>query len=171
MAEHLITIVPAVDGLCDIDKFSPDISKCIIHTLEHQQVEQACDVYVMLTDDNGIKELNAEHRKIDRATDVLSFPMLELTPGEPIVVGPLELDPETGRLMLGDMVISVERARAQAEEYGHSLTRELCFLAVHSTLHLLGYDHEKSEEEEAIQFGLQEEILAECGITRDAEAL
>ncbi len=169
MAEHLITVVPALDGLCDLDALTPAISHCISHTLAHQEVEHACDVYVMLTDDAGIRELNAEHRNIDRATDVLSFPMLELTPGEPIEVGPLELDPESGRLMLGDMAISVERAKAQAEQYGHTFLREMCFLAVHSTLHLLGYDHEKSPEDEAIHFALQEEILSECGITRDAE--
>ena len=169
MNNHAVTVVSAIDGICDTETFTPLLTRCITHTLEHQAVDVACDIYVMLTDDAGIRELNAEHRQIDRATDVLSFPMLELTPGEPIVVGPLELDPETGRLMLGDMVISVERARAQAEEYGHTLERELCFLAVHSTLHLLGYDHEKSPEDEAVHFALQEEILEECGIRRDSD--
>lgn len=168
MMSHSVTVVPAIEGLCDLDKFSPLLTQCITKTLEHEGMEQACDIYVMLTDDKGIHELNAEHRNIDRATDVLSFPMLELTPGEPIVVGPLELDPETGRLMLGDMVISVERAAAQAEEFGHSLERELGFLAVHSTLHLLGYDHERSPEDEKLHFSLQEEILEECGMRRDA---
>ncbi len=167
--KHAVTVVPTIDTLCDTDAFTPQMTQCIIHTLEHQGVEQACDIYVMLTDDAGIRELNSEHRDIDRATDVLSFPMLELTPGEPIEVGPLELDPETGRLMLGDMAISVERAQAQAKEYGHSLLREMCFLAVHSVLHLLGYDHEKSPEDEAIHFALQEEILEECGIRRDSQ--
>ena len=170
MAEHSITIVSATEGLCDENAITAQFTKCIEYTLAHQNVEQACDIYVMLTDDAGIRELNAEHRNIDKATDVLSFPMLDLTPGEPIEVGPLELDPETGRLMLGDMVISVERAKAQAEQYGHSLLRELCFLGVHSVLHMLGYDHEKSEEDEKIHFALQEEILSACGITRDAEA-
>jgi len=165
---HSITVVPAVEGLCDLEKFTPLLTQCITKTLEHEGVEQDCDIYVMLTDDAGICELNREHREIDRATDVLSFPMLELTPGEPIVVGPLELDPETGRLMLGDMAISVERATAQAKEFGHSLEREMCFLAVHSTLHLLGYDHEKSPEDERVHFALQEEILEECGMRRDS---
>lgn len=171
MAEHSITIVSAVEGLCDLDKVSAHITKCLNYALEHQGVTQACDIYVMMTDDAGIRELNAEHREIDRATDVLSFPMLDLTPGEPIEVGPLELDPETGHLMLGDMAISVERAIVQAQEYGHSLTRELCFLAVHSVLHLLGYDHEKGPEEEAVQFALQEEILTACGISRTMEEI
>lgn len=170
MMNHAVTVVPAIEGICDLDTFTPLLTRCITHTLEQQGVEQACDIYVMLTDDAGIRELNAEHREIDRETDVLSFPMLELTPGEPIVVGPLELDPETGRLMLGDMAISVERAKVQAEEYGHSLEREMCFLAVHSTLHLLGYDHEKSPEDEAVHFALQEQILEECGIRRDSDA-
>ena len=169
MAEHSITVVSAVDGLCDLDTATENITKCLQYALEHQKVEQACDIYVMLTDDAGIRELNAEHREIDRATDVLSFPMLDLVPGEPIQVGPLELDPESGRFMLGDIVISVERAIAQAEQYGHSLARELCFLAVHSVLHLLGYDHEKGPEDEAVQFGLQEEILTACGIARTSE--
>ena len=99
-------------------------------------------VDVLLTTDEGIREINQEQRNIDQATDVLSFPMLELTPGTPPDgTGEDEQDPETGLCPLGDMVISVDRAKAQAAEFGHSVERELAYLAVHSVLHLLGYDH------------------------------
>lgn len=165
--EHAITVVPAVDGLTDVDVLTTTIRDAILAGLAHENVAIPCDIYVMLTDDPGIRALNAEHRGLDRATDVLSFPMLELTPGAPIEVSPLELDPDTGRLMLGDMVISVERTTAQAVEYGHSLAREIAFLAVHSLLHLLGYDHEKSEADETLHFTRQEEILREAGFLRE----
>ena len=85
--------------------------------------------------------INAEHRGLDRTTDTLSFPFLALTPGEKPSPDASNTDPDTGRILLGDIVISLPRAKAQAEEYGHSVDREVCFLAVHSTLHLLGYDH------------------------------
>jgi len=120
----------------------------------------------MITDDENIRELNREHREIDRATDVLSFPMLELSPGQKIEVSPLEIDPSTGAVMLGDIAISLERMCEQAKEYGHSEERELSFLTVHGILHLLGYDHERSEEDEKLHFSRQEEILDEMGIKR-----
>lgn len=104
------------------------------------------------------KRLNQAFRGIDRATDVLSFPSTE--PGEP----PIN-DPDTGRRLLGEIVISVDRLRAQALEYGHSVTREAAFLAVHGLLHLLGYDHEEADAE-AEMFGKQETILQRAGITR-----
>ncbi len=139
--------------------------------LESERVDRPCSVEIYTTTDEGIHALNLERRGIDRATDVLSFPMLEHEPGEPIEADEWDID-ENGRVMLGEMVISLERAAAQAEEYGHSETRELAFLAVHSTLHLLGYDHERGEEDERTHFRRQEEILDEMGITRgDKEVL
>ena len=168
MADHNISIIPANDGLGVADEHMAVISRAICAALEHQNVDVACDIYVMITDDEGIRELNREHRELDRATDVLSFPMQELTPGEPINPSPLEIDPETGLYMLGDMVISLERAKAQAQEYGHSLERELAFLAVHSVLHLLGYDHERGEQDEKLQFGITEQVLEGIGIKREA---
>ena len=108
--------------------------------LEAEGIEIPCVISVMLSDDEGIRALNREFRGIDRATDVLSFPMNELVPGAFDPAG-CERDPETGALVLGDMMISVPRCEAQGAEYGHGYARELMYLTVHSVLHLLGYDH------------------------------
>ena len=122
--------------------YKPLLTRVITAALAAEHVPIPCGVDVLLTTDEGIREINLEQRQIDGATDVLSFPMLELTPGTPPDgTGEDELDPETGLCPLGDMVISVDRARAQAEEFGHSVQREIAYLAVHSVLHLLGYDH------------------------------
>ena len=98
------------------------------------------EVFVCITDDREIQRVNKEHRDIDRATDVLSFPMLEHKDGMG-EVDPLDLDPETGRLLLGDIILSADHVAAQAEEYGHSVERELTFLVCHGFLHLRGFDH------------------------------
>ena len=165
---HNISIVSAKEDI-SIDSYTQDLMRQVIErAIIHEKRDCAFDIYVMLTDDEGIRELNEEHRGKDAPTDVLSFPMQEIKPGEEFSPSPLELDPETGACMLGDIVISVPRAEAQAKEYNHSLTRELCFLAAHSTFHLLGYDHEKSKEDEKIHFALQEEILTLCGIGRES---
>ena len=116
---------------------------------------------MLLVSDRKIHMLNIETRGIDRATDVLSFPLLQ--DGIPTVD---DIDPETGRIPLGDIVISLDRAHAQACEYGHSFERELAFLCVHSVLHLLGYDHEGGGEDERIMFDCQREILDGMGLTR-----
>ena len=116
------------------------IKKAVRMALDAEGVGKPCLISVMLTDDAGIREVNREFRDIDRATDVLSFPMNELTPGDfdPALC---DQDPETGALMLGDMMISLERCQAQGEEFGHGFAREIQYLTVHSVLHLLGYDH------------------------------
>ncbi|REK59656.1 MAG: rRNA maturation RNase YbeY [Thermobacillus sp.] len=123
------------------------------------------EVALTFVDDARIRELNREYRGIDRPTDVLSFAMQE--GDEPDIVFDEwedgETDPVSG--MLGDIVISLERAKAQSEEYGHSLEREIGFLFVHGFLHLLGYDHQTAEEE-AVMFARQEEILQRAGLTR-----
>ena len=108
--------------------------------------------------------MNLEHRGIDKATDVLSFPLIEYVNGEP-EIQPGDIDPDSGRIFLGDIIISVEKAFEQAQNYGHSMERELSFLAVHGILHLLGYDHE-TETDEKIMFSLQEDILNETGLIR-----
>lgn len=164
---HHIAIVSAKQNLVVEEKINIALKRCIQATLEHEHMEHNCDIYVMLTDNDGIQALNNEHRGIDRPTDVLSFPMQELIPGEHFEPSPLELDPETGALMLGDLVISIPKAEEQAKEYEHTLMREMCFLAVHGTLHLLGYDHEKSEDDERIHFALQDEILHALDIRRE----
>ena len=128
-----------------------------------------CEVNVLLTDDGGIHQINLEMRDVDRATDVLSFPMFEFTPGQP----PTEetaadlLDFATGLLPLGDMAISVEHVTAQAREYGHTARRELAYLVTHSVLHLLGYDHLDEGPQKQQMRAREEAILAELGITRE----
>ena len=116
-----------------------------------------CEVSVTFTDDAGIRELNKNFRNIDSATDVLSFPLFDFEGSEEPAVDELEN-------MLGDIVISLERAEAQAEEYGHSVEREVAFLTVHSMLHLLGYDHVNSEEEELDMRRRQTAIMEMLGL-------
>ena len=128
---------------------------------------RGAEIGVTLTDDEGIREYNREYRELDRATDVLSFPSLLFKDGRGEAAA-TDIDPETGLLFLGDMVISLPRARAQAAEYGHSLRRELGFLTAHSALHMLGYDHMEPQEAERME-ALAEQILGGLGITRDAE--
>jgi probable rRNA maturation factor len=122
-------------------------------------------VAVTLVDDARIHELNREYRGIDRPTDVLSFALQEQGEGEPEF--DIELEPDADFVdSLGDIVISVETCKRQAQEYGHSIERELAFLAVHGFLHLIGYDHETAEEEQDM-FRRQEEILQSVGLTRE----
>ena len=116
------------------------IKKAISTALDAENVNVPCVISVMLTDDEGIRSVNSEFRGIDSATDVLSFPLNVLTAGE-FDAQSCERDLDTGAVMLGDMMISVPRCEAQGEEFGHGFEREVMYLAVHSTLHLLGYDH------------------------------
>lgn len=117
------------------------IKRCIRGALEREGVTVPCEINVLLTDNRGIREINRDLRDVDRETDVLSFPMFEFTPGEfPEDVSDL-LDPGSSLLPLGDMALSVEKIKSQAEEFGHSQEREIGYLTVHSVLHLLGYDH------------------------------
>ena len=122
----------------------------IEEALEYEKCPYETEVNLLLTDDEGIHEMNREHRGIDRPTDVLSFPMLEYeTPADFAFVEDDQADcfnPETGELVLGDIIISVDKVIEQAEKYGHSRTREYAFLIAHSMLHLFGYDHMVPEE-------------------------
>lgn len=115
------------------------IKKCVETALSAEDVTVGCEINILLTDDEGIREINRSMREIDKATDVLSFPMFDLTPGAEL--SGVLTDPETGLFPLGDIALSIERARAQAAEYGHGENREIGYLVVHSILHLLGYDH------------------------------
>ena len=119
---------------------------------------------VLLTDNDGIHAYNKEYRKIDRETDVLSFPNLDFD--EPEDREADYFDPDTGELILGDIIISVDRVKEQAESYGHSQKREFAFLVAHSMLHLCGYDH-MEEDEAKVMEAKQEQVLASLGITRD----
>lgn len=153
----------------DLEEDTADIAvllqKVIPAALDAEGVKTPCEVDVLLTDDDGIHQINLDMRQVDRPTDVLSFPMFNYVPGEP-PVDDLDADPETGCTPLGDMVLSLERARAQAQEYGHSVERELSYLAVHSILHLLGYDHMDEGPQKAQMRGREETILNALGITR-----
>ena len=117
------------------------VTKAIDAALIAEGIEEPCAVEILLTDDETIHSINLEHRGVDRPTDVLSFPLNELTPGDFDPDG-CEYDYDRECLLLGDMVISMERCAAQGTEFGHGYAREVMYLAVHSTLHLLGYDHE-----------------------------
>lgn len=138
----------------------------ITAALNAEGVAVPCEVDVLLTDNAGIREINRQQREVDAATDVLSFPMFSFVPGEP-PADDRDADPETGLVPLGDMVLSVERAKSQGQEYGHGTRRELAYLAVHSVLHLLGYDHMDEGPEKARMRAREESILADLGITRD----
>ncbi|MEG1918631.1 MAG: rRNA maturation RNase YbeY, partial [Oscillospiraceae bacterium] len=116
------------------------IRKTIRTALGAEGVTVPCEIDVLLTDDAGIHAINLDMRQVDQPTDVLSFPMFEYVPGQPPVTA-ADADPATGLTPLGDMVISMERVKAQALAYGHTNRRELSYLVVHSVLHLLGYDH------------------------------
>ena len=117
------------------------IKKCINATLAAEGVTADCEINVLVTNDRGIHAINLASRQIDRPTDVLSFPMFQLEPGNPPADWEEYEDFETGLVPLGDMCISLERAQAQAREFGHSAKREVGYLTIHSMLHLLGYDH------------------------------
>ena len=130
-----------------------------------------CEIDLTVTDDEEIRELNKRYRDIDRATDVLSFPMLEFHEPGRFDIGSENtaecFDPENGELMLGSIVISLERAAVQARDFGHSLKREMAFLIVHSMLHLQGFDHIE-EKDRIVMEKAQEEILDDLKITREA---
>ena len=116
------------------------VKEAVRAALAAEGVSEPCLVGVVVTDDEGIRRVNREFRGVDRATDVRSFPFSELRPGA-FDAAACERDPESGRALLGDMMISLERCAAQGEEFGHGFEREIRYLTVHSVLHLLGYDH------------------------------
>ncbi len=135
------------------------IRKCIEATLNAEKISVPCEINVLVTNDMGIRAINSASRNIDKPTDVLSFPMFQLTAGQPPVEWETYIDPETGLCPLGDMAISLERAIAQSKEFGHSARREVGYLTIHSMLHLLGYDHLDEGEQKAQMRG-REEIIA-----------
>lgn len=141
----------------------------IIAAMDHEGFPYEAEINLTLVDNGTIREINADYRQIDRATDVLSFPMLDyVAPGDFSFLdeaGDDVVNPDTGEILLGDIIISVDKVIEQAEEYGHSQRREYAFLIVHSMLHLFGYDH--MEEVEAAQMEQrQREILGNLKIYR-----
>ena len=137
-----------------------NIKRCIHETLEAEGINVRCEINVLVTDDAGIRIINRESRQLDKATDVLSFPMFDLEAGNPPADWTEYEDPSTGLVPLGDMCISLERAVAQAEEFGHSVKREVGYLTIHSMLHLLGYDHLDEGEQKRQMRGREEAIAA-----------
>lgn len=161
---HEILIETEVDGA---EPYAGLLRRVIPAALEAEGVSFPCEVDVLFTDDEGIHAINLEQRGVDRPTDVLSFPMFDIPEG--YLPSALCSDPDTGLIALGDMCISLERARAQAAEFGHSLEREVSYLTVHSVLHLLGYDHTDEGVRKARMREREEAILAELGLTRENE--
>lgn len=160
---HEILMETEVDGA---EPYAALLRRVIPAALEAEGVPFPCEVDVLFTDDGGIQAINREQRGVDRPTDVLSFPMFNLTPGTPPTLDDVEADPGTGLVPLGDMVISMEHVAAQAREYGHAKRRELSYLVVHSVLHLLGYDHLDEGPQKARMRAREEAILGELGIGR-----
>lgn len=152
----------------DKEELTPEIEKAISDVCAAVMDMEECafdaQISVTLVDNDAIRQINKEQRGIDRPTDVLSFPMLEFDEDGTFDD---EYNMDGDMVMLGDIVISMERAREQAEEYGHSFLRETAFLTAHSMLHLLGYDHVDDKEGEEIMCRKQEEVLTSLGITRD----
>lgn len=145
-----------------LEKFtiSAIIKKCIQSTLDAEGIRVPCEINVLVTNDAGIHLINKTSRDIDRPTDVLSFPMFQLEAGNPPSDWEEYTDPMTGLVPLGDMCISLERAKAQAAEFGHSARREVGYLTIHSMLHLLGYDHLDEAEMKKQMRGREEAIAA-----------
>lgn len=160
---HYIPITADVPGAAN-DANCALIRRTIRTALAAEGLTAPCEVDVLLTDDDGIHEINREMRQVDRPTDVLSFPEFELTPGQ--LPGPENADPGTGLIPLGDMVLSMERVAAQAREYGHSKRRELSYLVTHSVLHLLGYDHLDEGPMKAQMRAREESIMTLLGLER-----
>jgi len=142
------------------------LKKAVEYSLEHENFNADSEVSILLVDNAKIQEYNREYRGKDKPTDVLYFPMIDVVDGK-LEPGEADYDMEEEVLLLGDIVISMEMVKAQAEEYGHSFERELAFLVTHGMFHLLGYDHD-SEEKEKTMIGKQEAVLERLGLKRTA---
>lgn len=164
--EHRIRITPEAE-VAELDSVCELITRCARAALEAEGAPEGCFVDVTIVDGETIREINRENRGKDAVTDVLSFPMLEFFNGEWPEDIEEERSPEDGSLFLGDMILNYDRAVEQAQEYGHSVQRECGFLTVHSMLHLLGYDHERSEDERQLQRQREEAVLSSLGLLRE----
>lgn len=141
------------------ENFLKIVTKAAEESLKYESFDPNCEISLSFVTNSEIHKINKQFRNIDRETDVLSFPQLTFEEGE------IPEKNENGEIILGDIIISVEKAKAQAEEYGHSLEREIAFLTAHSMLHLMGYDH-MTEEDEKEMFGRQRAIMENIGIGR-----
>lgn len=153
----------------DLEELAGTVISC---ALDYMECPYEAQVSVLITDNERIHEMNRTYRQTDRPTDVLSFPMVEYgTPGKFDIAQEDEadcFDPDSGELMLGDIVLSADRVQEQAAEYGHSVRREYAFLIAHSMLHLMGFDHMAPEDAREME-RLQEEILTQLNILRQEE--
>jgi len=141
------------------------LEEVAISCLEQENIDKACEIAITITDDSAIREINREFRGKDSATDVLSFPIVNMINGV-IQDDEGDYNPENEMLMLGDIVISIDTALKQADEYGHLVERELAFLTSHGVYHLLGYDHMDTASEK-IMIGKQESVLSKLGLFRN----
>ena len=142
------------------------VEKCARNVLSRENVDFPAEIDITVVDADTIREMNAEYRSKDSVTDVLSFPMYEFYNGEPREE--LDEEPDTGCVMLGDMILCYTRACEQAKEFGHSAARECGYLTTHSMLHLLGYDHERNDKDTRLMRSKEEEYMNAIGLTRDA---
>ena len=140
------------------------LKKTVFTCLGDENINIGCELNIMITDDSSIQQINRQFRNIDKPTDVLSFPLVYMKEGR-ILSENGDYDLDEGLLLLGDIVISMETALRQAEQYGHSVERELAFLTSHGVFHLLGYDH-MEKNEEAIMLAKQEAVLGKLGLKR-----
>ena len=140
------------------EKWEKIVQKAVRTSLDYEEFESECEINISIVTNNEIQKLNKEFRNIDKETDVLSFPQLTFEEGEIADIN------ENDEIILGDIVISIDKAKQQSEEYGHTLQREIAFLTVHSMLHLMGYDHMKEQEEKEM-IEKQKEILQKAGFT------
>lgn len=143
------------------------IEKTILESLHYEEFDEDCEISVSIVNNEEIKQINKQFRKIDKPTDVLSFPQLLFEEGGVVESQIVDVN-EKDEVVLGDIVISIDKAIEQAQEYGHGLEREIAFLTAHSMLHLLGYDHIEAQEEKEM-FAHQKEILKKIGISRKLE--
>jgi probable rRNA maturation factor len=156
----------------DTDGFQKIIESVIEKTIEHHNIKKECQISVIFVDNFQIKDINNEYRGIDSPTDVLSFPMIEYVYNEEVLNCKEDIwrnieniDIDTGELVLGDIVLSLEKAYDQSSEYGHSVDREIAFLTVHGMLHLLGYDHETEKDGQNMRL-MEEDILSILNMQR-----
>lgn len=163
--KHNIVITAQTHGL-RVLSMKQHIRRCITAALDAEGVTCACEINVLITDDEGIRAINQAYRQIDRETDVLSFPMFQMTAGELPQSWDAYRDVETGLVPLGDMAISLERAEQQAKQFGHSVKREVGYLTIHSVLHLLGYDHVDEAQMKRQMRGREEAIAAKLELYR-----
>ena len=160
----MVEFITEYDGAEELTEAQLDeLRRVCEKVMENEDCDFDAEISLTFTDNEGIRAINDEYRGIDRATDVLSFPMLDFSDDE----ADAEFETDGEMVMLGDIVISAERAAEQAAELNHSLRRELAFLTAHSVLHLLGYDHVGNEEGEREMIEKQDRALGELGITRD----